>query len=233
MKKILFFIGFLQAILAFAQISDPLWQKAMTIAEKNAQYIPGKTIYQTDIKNPKDSKDNSTIFVILKHQKKETDTIETTIIEAKKDNKPMTEEERKEIDKLTERDLKPKKEGIFFTKDPKKLKVKANNLQKQINGMTCKGYEFEFKNQDEKGKEQILQGIAWLEENSGAPLLMKFSMKKLPMFVKDLEIENLFYFNKKTEQWYSLKLTTSVDISVMLKKIKSVTEMKFSEYWEY
>ncbi len=231
MKKILLVTMLISISFVYAQLTDPLWQKAMNIAEKNSQYIPGKTIYHSDIKNPKNSTDDTVIQVEIKHQLSQGNKIVSTILKAMKNNEPMNDEEKKEISNLTEKEMKPKKDGLFFTKDPKKLKIKATEFKKQINNYLCKGYEFEFITKNEKGKEQILKGMAWLECEKGAPILLKFSLKKMPMFVKTLDIENYFYFNNDNEQWYSLKLNTNVEASILGKKIFNVTEFRFSDYW--
>lgn len=234
MKRILIFTVFMiTTVISFAQGIDPLWLNAVNIARKNNQFVPGKTLYQSDMKNPKDKEDDMLVLVELKHQKKGKDDIETVIISAKKNNKALNPEESKELDKIKEQDFKPKKEGIFLTTDPKKIKVKVTNQKKNINGFICKGFDFEYKGKDEKGKELIYKGIAWLEEECGAPLMIDFTFKKLPMFVKSLNIENYYSLDKENLIWHSIMVKTNVEASFFGKKILNETLLKFSNHWKF
>lgn len=233
MKNILCILLLSLCISAFAQTFDPLWMKAMEISKKSNRYVPGKTLYHSDMKNPKNAEDNVIIDVELKHQRKSKNDIETKIISAKKNHQAMPEDDLKEVKKIAEQDFKPKNKGIFLTDDPKKIKVKAINQQKTINGILCKGFDFEYKTEDEKGKDQTYKGIAWLHAENGAPLLIQFSLKKLPMFVKSLNIENFFLFNPKTMTSVSSMVKTSVEASFLGKKISNITELRFYDHWEF
>lgn len=233
MKNILCILLLSLCVSAFAESFDPLWQKAMAISKKSNRYVPGKTLYHSDMKNPKNAEDNMIIDVELKHQRKNKNEIETDIISAKKNHQIMKEDERKEVEKIAQQDFKPKNKGIFLTDDPKKIKVKALNQNKSINGILCKGFDFEYKTEDEKGKDQVYKGIAWLHAENGAPILLQFSFKKLPMFVKSLNIDNYFSFNQATMTSVSSMVKTSVEASFLGKKISNITELRFFDHWEF
>ncbi|MBW6516083.1 MAG: hypothetical protein K0B81_05640 [Candidatus Cloacimonetes bacterium] len=211
-----------------------LWEKARAIVEANYNIVPGITHHQMVTTDDKSGKILQSSDVMISHQLNDEGEIVSFIleqaIEGEDSNHPDND---KMVKGLLERDLSPKREGIFFTEIGKNLQVIETDIRKEINGYNCREYEIKYTTHDEDKKEITFTGSVWLEENSGAPIYNMFDMDKTPPLVRELTIERWFHFDEDSKQWFLKEMKSTAAVRFLLKRMTNITSMLYSNHWYY
>ena len=232
-KRVFIVVLIMMLMITFVYGSDKLdlWYKAQSIAQQNWNWVPGLTVQNSqtiDVKS-KEVVDVSELW--LSHQPYEDNLILTELVKATSGDKELSKKEaRKTWDELMKRDMTPTKDGFFFA-DEKDLTIIPLDEEEILGDFACSIYQFEYKT-SKKGKEDI-SGKIWLEKETGAPIKREFSMAKNPRFVTGMLVEEYFHYDKNNNQWYREKVETTVNVSVLGKKIDNLTSIDYHDHWLY
>src|SRR5690554_781738 len=223
----------LAVTLLLAEDELALWNRARSIADANLNLIPGITIQEMQTVDKSDKILQSS-KIIITHQLDEDGGISNILIDAsangEKDDEKVSEEL---IAQMLERDLTPKREGIFYTEPGDRLKIRLTGKGKEIEGFYCYEYETEYSNVGPDGKDVKFTGSYWLDGDSGAPIYNVFTMDKTPFLVRNLKIERWFDYDRETNDWYLREILTTTDISMILKRLTNITRITHSDHWLY
>jgi len=221
----------LSSLIAEADIE--LWNRARSIAESNLNLIPGISRQEMQTMD-KSGNILQSSNIIVAHQLNDDGEISSILLEATGNIDDEEEEvSEKLVTQMLERDLTPKREGIFFTEPGDRLKINYTGKKKEINGFTCLEFETEYTNVGPDGKDVTFTGSFWLDEVSGAPIYNDFSMDKTPFLVKNLKIERWYEYDRETGEWYLNEIKTTTDISILIKRMTNITRITYSDYWLY
>ncbi len=213
---------------------DNLWSKAQTIAEANLNLIPGKTHMTMTTVNDRSGDVIQNSEVKIKHFLNEKSEIVSKILQQDVEGEnELDQENDRMINNMLERDLKPKREGIFFLEPNDDFKLKPTGEKSSIKGFDCLEFEFSFNTKTDDDKEVTFVGSLWLEEETGAVIKQVFSSDRTPMFVRDITIERSYFFDKDKQIWYLEEMTTKAEVRLLLRRLTNQSRTVYKDYWEY
>jgi hypothetical protein len=192
-----------------------LWQKALDVFRKNSDWIPGKMSIRSEILDRKGRPDSVTRldFRILVDDQ---GNARTELLQAFKNGKDVSAEMKKSIEVREAKEAKAadKKDrfsismsDIPFNPDKQQNVTVRDHAEKQLMfGRTCQRFDFSFETAitRTKKKESLTWiGKAWLDENSGIPVKLEFSIEPLPKNV--YRFWTIYIYEISTEQDWTLK----------------------------
>ncbi len=197
----------------YAYTQDKLWNKTIEIGEKSRELIPNKIISTTnEVDN--NGKVKSSFLIDLKVSESKDHRLVFYINKATKDNKNITSEFRKEYkerQKKQQTNLTSLKDInlLFFRESQKNVTVNKTNYKESIHHKKCIIYDFSFK----RNEKENYKGRAWIEDETGLPIKLNFTMDPLPKLVKKLDI--VFDYKNKSDSYYfidNIKVEASASI---------------------
>lgn len=175
-----------------------LWQKAIDIFQKNNAWIPGKVTIFSEVLDRQGRSESMTklYFKMIVDDKSE---VRSELLQAFKDGKDISADMKKKLALREAQDKKvAKKKDTFsvsladnpFNPDRQQDVTARAHAEKQLLfGTLCQRFDFSFKTEmvrKDKAEKISWVGKAWLEENSGIPLKLEFSLEPLPKNVHSL-----------------------------------------------
>ncbi len=142
-----------------------------------------------------------------------------------RDGKPASEDkddEKKAEDDSEDVETIP---GFLKAEFQSTVTVKATGERKTIDGRTCAAHEFRRKG--EEGE----QGIAWLDEQTGALLEAQFKPVDMPTGVK--RMDNVLRFAYDDKGWYLTQMNIDVFASAIVFKGGARVNVNFSDHFPY
>jgi hypothetical protein len=206
---------------------DPLWQKAVKIAEQNNAWIPGK-LHHTSRQLSGSGKIKSQESVIIDYQQNDQ-TVEAVFISGQRDNEPLTETDERIQEILKESMLDDS--SLFYNFQGKDLKVTASDKTRIIGEHECRGFDYEFIKESDDSKDIRSWGTVWLENEKGIPLLNEMSFDPPRKMIKNMSI--ITHYNCAEDAWYMNKVQMSFSISLVLMKINMEIDRIYSKFWRF
>ena len=218
----------------FGDRHPELWLKAKGIAEANWQLVPGFTKQTMVTYQTKSEKILHSMDIIVSHRLNEDGTIVNEIVEAviggEESDNP---ENNRMITGILEKDMTPRKRGMFLSDNPNNPSVEATGELMEINGFACTSFRFTYEDSYSDSRKAVYSGTAWLDVSTGAPILLLFSMDKLPMMLRELSIEQYYHFEPETNTWYQEKIVSDARVSLLIRRLTNESTITYSDYWRY
>lgn len=226
-------------VIAQESPADLLWQKAATLAGANLDWMPGKTMSRI-MELDDNGETKSVTESWLRFYLDQNNQVETELLKAVKDGKDITTEQRKKMaedrkkqtDSPDSKDKKrPKKNIDLSDYNPFAPGIQASLTKKNLNRREivqekhCLVYEYRF-------TEEALcyKGLAWLEEATGTPLKLQYSLDPLPKYTTRM-LTVVHYYSGNNGEWYPTSMTMEAAGKFLMIKKNLRIIMEFSEYW--
>lgn len=210
-----------------------IWKKAMSLAARNANWVPSDIYLRVEELNRSGSVKN-TRETWMKLPPGDSDRLRPEVVRALKNGEDVTAESREKQrrrnrDADGENDLTVRVTTPFDPDVREDVTYSATGERRMISRSWCAGFDFTQAVVPPKGKPFSLRGKAWLEEGTGAPLLMTFTLEPLPPGVKQIENTVRFEF-QGDERWYPKSVETDASAGFLFIKKEFRTRMEFIGY---
>lgn len=218
-----------------------LWQKALGIFQKNSDAYPEKISILSEVLDRRDQPDSVTqLFFTMSMDAK--GQMHTELTRALKNGKDISEKMKKnvEIRNLNENNT-PKKEAsltVSLSDSPfnpgqqKNVSFRASEEKQMLFGHSCRRFDFTYQTEIiRKGASDKLTwtGMAWLEEDSGMPLKLEFSMAPLPKRIRSLWTTYLYEVSQP-DRWVLKKIMITGQGGFLFIKKRFRSTTTFSDY---
>jgi len=233
MKKALIFFGlFLLGSFFFKaddRVKPELWQKAVIITESNSKWIPAKIVSITSFHNKK-GKIKSKHEIWQELYVDENNKIISREIKHIKNGKEIVikkkEEKKKNSFSFSLGD------NPFVKKIQNSVSVEATEKTEIMNSKKCLVFNFRRKISKQGEKKEVFRvGKAWVEEGTGYPVKIEFTLDPLPKYTKKFE-HILTYKINEQGQWLLEKLRINgIGGFWFIKKYFKCT-VQFSDYFK-
>jgi len=176
-----------------------LWQKAMDLFQKNSAYYPQKINVLSEVLD-RHEQPSSVTELVFALRLDDAGRLQTELTKALKNGKDISKEMRKkvEIRNPDDDDNAPRKKDAVTVSlsdspfNPERqgaVSYHAKNERRALFGRRCLRYDFTYRTEIiRRGKTEKLTwtGMAWLEEGSGIPVKLEFSLAPLPARIRSL-----------------------------------------------
>ena len=218
-------------------VDDPLWQKAVAIASANENWVPGYVIHNEEVYSRIGIRQENTVTHSELHPYENRD-VEVIFLKILQNGEDITEEFTEEFgDSMILEEDEYLIEHPFRPSSVTEVVYRRLNKRKNVQGKKCIPYAFTF--EDSRG---TWEGTAWLEEESGTPLLVQGTLVSVPLTekwytVSALEVTTSFTSTKDGE-WYADHAVIDSHIEVVIKLFQSyksriIETYTFKDYWRY
>ena len=220
------------SISSYAQIrtvteATQLWDKAVSLVDRNSDWVPGYMTMKTKELTLKDEVKNT--FSIRNRMFPGADgSVQSEMVSFMQNGKDVTEE-RKNSSQNQNSNQSPMagfNETPFHPDVQDSVVIKWTGNTESIDGRICLGFTFEFRNKED----ELVTGTTWLDERSGAPLKLVILPEKLPRFVESME-STIYYLLTEDDDWYTKKVVVQGSGGFLFVRRKFTMEMDFSDYW--
>jgi hypothetical protein len=228
---------------AAAPPADParLWQKALDIFRKNSDLYPEKITIISEILD-RHNQPNSVTQLFFTIDMDANGKLVTKLTRALKNGKDISDEMRKkvEIRDLNQDKTPPKKDSLtvslsdspFNPERQKNVTFHASAEKQMLFGHFCQRFDFTYLTEIvSKGEPEKLtwSGMTWLDENSGLPLKLEFSLEPLPKRIRSLWTIYLYEISEP-DNWILKKITISGQGGFLFIKKRFRSTTTFSDY---
>lgn len=228
-------------VIARESPADPLWQKAVALAGANLDLVPGKMmsrIIELDDNGKTKSVNESWLRFYLAPDKQ----VETELLKAVKDGKDITAEQRKKMAEDRKKQTasadskdnkRPKKSIDLSDSNPFAPGIQASVIKKSldrreiIQEKNCLVYEYHYTKD-----ELSYKGLAWLEEDTGTPLRLQYSLDPLPKYTTRM-LTVINYSSDNSGLWHPATMTMEAAGKFLMIKKNLRMVFEFSEYWRH
>ncbi len=218
---------------AYAESGLSLWEKAREIALENWRLVPGYTRLEMVTYYTRSEKVIQSTDVTVAHVLDEEGEIVNSLVEKESNSEEIDEADQdRMLEGLLNRDMTPKKDSMFLSQDPENPVYEPLNQTKEIKGFLCKAYSFEYESKHED-KPATYTGTAWLDSVTGAPILLTFTIGKMPIMVREFSIDQYYHYDPETNVWYQEKIETTANISLILRRLTNETTTTYWDYWKF
>ena len=214
-------LGLLTSVAQADTLKDPLWQKAVAIADANRDWVPGLVTQQTEEIGKKGKAKLVEDMRIYLSQGEDGSIVED--VKCLKDGKEIKCESDEEEDDDSSSDTLIE---FFAPEFQDKVTIARTDQVKAIQGKQCVAYTFE----QEGDEKEITVGTAWLEETTGMPLEVQFTVKPLPEHVE--KMNQIIRFNSTSlDFWYPEEMLIDLSAGMLIFKKHYHIKMDFNDYW--
>jgi hypothetical protein len=191
---------------ATALRADPLWDKAIQIAEANKGSRPSRIVVTNEMKD--DLGDG--LDVAVYSVKGETATLVAHRINGK--------EQTVGDEKVKTSDLYPERQPLFDPANQGKVTATNTGVERVINGRTTIEFKFTFDGNT---------GSAFLDKTGGFPLEVSYAGNRLPPGVALIKVRNRFRVSGNT--WHAEEIVTTMkgDGTGELRKRTLITTLQY------
>jgi hypothetical protein len=224
-------LGFAAIILAatahtFAgSASDPLWQKALAVAQSNGDWVAGLTITRSEVVYKGET--NGVHEIWQRSELGKDGEVTTRLAKVFEDGKDVTEQEKK---KENGKKASTQPTGSPFSVESQaRLFLTVTNRSRMIAGKDCVGYLFEVRNTNAPKT----RGVAWLERATGIPVeLENVTLDPLPdKRMKEITITTR-YESTTDGTWRVKEMWMLGKVSVFFIKADVRSTTSFRDYWK-
>jgi hypothetical protein len=204
MRTFLFFVSAFFFILLLAASSVPatdnLWQKAIKVASENENWVPGRVTHIEEVYSRIGVRQelNETHSSLKSNNAGE---VELTFQQVIQNGRDVTEEFVQEFGETLVLEEDEYCVEHPFSDSVLHVQYVEKGRRRRINGINCVLYEFTYKN--EKG---TWEGSAWIEEQSGVPVVVDGTLVSVPLDERWYTISKLSisteYISTAAGAWY-------------------------------
>jgi len=196
--------------------ADPLWQKALAVAAANDGVLPRRMLETEKLMDVDGDVVATTVstFELVREQGK----VARRLVKATRNGKEFTEKKQKELDEGPgkDRELFRRSDNVFLVENQARVEVRRTARSQEIAGRRCAGYGFKL-----QGELGPVNGLAWLDEATGAPLLVEASPTAFPELEKvrlKAMTQRFGYRLADDGRWVldSLKVRTELELKKLL-----------------
>ncbi len=228
-----FFFILLLAV-SSASETDNLWQKAVKVASENDNWVPGTVIHIEEVYSRIGVRQelNETYSSL---QSNKSGEVELTFQRVIQNGRDVTEEFVQEFGETLVLEESEYCVEHPFSDSVLHVEYVQKGRRRRINGENCVLYEFTYKN--EKG---TWEGSAWIEEQSGVPVVVDGTLVSVPLDEKWYTVSKLSisteYISTASGEWYPQRATVDSVIEVegdFLQSYKGRIKetYDFEDYW--
>ncbi|HVY68553.1 MAG TPA: hypothetical protein VHH73_01405 [Verrucomicrobiae bacterium] len=248
MREFRYLIGFsLGSILAIVWVNqikaadkpaDPLWQKAVAVAQSNENWVAGLTVMTVAVGHK--GKTEGTYESWSRSSPGNEGRINRETVKAIEDGKDVTEREKKKEAKARQAEknkTETKQSGASPPGNPFDPEIQdrvfitplAPENARNIEGKPCAGYSFVVRNTNGP----TARGTAWLAKETGTPVeIENMTIDPLPeKSLKAMAITTRYQITTNGA-WRVAETVTKSKVRVLLITIDLVTTNTYSEYWK-
>lgn len=175
-----------------------LWQKALTVFQKNSDCFPGNVTVFSEVLDRQGRSDSIT-KLYFNMTIDDQGALHTELLQAFKDGRDISTDMKKKLEVREAQDKKTAKKNetlrVSLADNPfnpdkqQNVTVRAHDEKQLLFGRICQRFDFSFKTEivrKDKAEKITWVGKAWLEENSGIPFKLEFSFEPLPKHMHNL-----------------------------------------------
>ena len=209
-----------------------LWHKAVEIAARNQDWVPGRACTRTEVLNKKgkvEHVEESELRIVPD----ENGRVKTEIVRVVKDGKDETAEARKKQREAEKRASDRGGKHPFRTGKSPFLPEMQDSVVVQpldsvvvIDSVRCAGFRFE----ERVAPDRRIVGTAWLDVKSGAPIVLEFEPRPLPKHVKDMRTR-IRYRRTPDGGWYPVEMVTTGEGGFLFVKKRFRNKVELSKHW--
>ncbi len=234
LRKALLLLGVAAVLFAprLGSAQSELWQKAVQIAARNQDWVPGEAYTRTEVMNKKgklEHVEESELRILPDEQGQ----VRTEIVRVVKDGKDETAKARK---KQRESEKKSSDRGgkhpfrtgrsPFLPEVQDSVQVQPLDSVAVIDSTRCAGFRFE---EQVPGGRKIV-GTAWLDVESGAPVVLEFEPRPFPKHVKAMRTR-ILYKSTGDGGWYPVEMVVSGEGGFLFVKKRFRSTIRLSKHW--
>jgi len=218
-----------------------LWQKAVDIHQRNHAWYPGKIAIVSEVLNRRHEPSSVTQIFLALHYGADG-RMRTDLTRALKNGQDMTEKMKSKVTisnpgegvdpdnentysvSISDSPFNPARQGA--------VSFSASGEKRLLFGHNCQCFEFTYQTTIvSKGEKEKLtwSGMAWLEEVSGLPVKLEFSLSPLPSRIRSLWAIYL-YETARPDKWVLSKVTISGHGGFLFIKKRFRSTTTFSHY---
>jgi len=218
-----------------------LWQKAVDIHRRNRDWYPEKISVLSEVLNRR-SEPTSVTQIFFSLRLGADGRLRTELTRALKNGEDTTEKMRSKVTiRSPGEGLDPDSENTYSVSiadspfNPERQKAvsfSASGEKQLLFGHVCHRFEFTYQTTIvNKGEREKLtwSGMAWLEEGSGLPVKLEFSLSPLPSRIRSLWAIYL-YDTARPDKWVLNKVTISGHGGFLFITKRFRTTTTFSQY---
>lgn len=218
-----------------------LWQKALDVFRKNSDWYPGKVVILSEVLNRRDRLDSTTqLFFSIRMD--EAGRMQTELTRALRNGEDVSEKMRKKVAIRGPQEMQPpgKKDSLnislsdspFNPDRQRHVSLRPNPGKAALFGHRCRRFDFTYFTEiTRNGKIEKLTwtGMAWLDEDSGMPLKLEFSLAPLPKKIHSLWTV-YSYEIARPDRWLLKQITITGHGGFLFIKKKFRSTTAFSDY---
>ncbi len=218
-----------------SEADDPLWTRAVAIAEASRAWRPSRTVARTE-HLARDGRVQSVEEVTLAHPPGTDGETQPELVRFVRDGVDVTAQERAKLarkrNEQRPRDRGAERRGSltvggtpFDPEAQSRISFRRTSEKRTIGGRDCQG--FAYSRTDTEGK--TLVGTAFLDTVTGAPLSLRERPDPLPRFADRVWVTTTFAY-KGPDEWYPTRVEIEGSGGFLLIKKSLRTTIELLDY---
>ena len=152
----------------------------------------------------------------------------------------MAEEDGEPVSSAELQRMQRRMEKISYGSEREEVSPFAPDVQQRItyrrtnqtavkDGRSCDEFRFTFADTDDKGKEILYRGKAWVERQSGLPVAVRYTLDPLPAPLSSFQAEQNYGYGE-TERWLLRSSVIEAKVRLLFVRKHFLTETLYSDY---
>ena len=209
---------------------DPLWQKALSVARTNAEWVAGLVVLRSEVQHKGEVAGVHEVWTRSKLG--DNNEIVKSTVKVLEDGEDVTKQELKKEAKKNKETKKAGREsgGVnpFDSELQDRVTTRRGEQVRQIAGRDVVSYAFEVRNTNGP----TARGVAWLDKETGIPGEIEgMTLDPLPDKRLKAVTTNTRYETTEKGEWRVKEMRIVAKASAFFMTVDVVSIMTFSEYW--
>jgi len=205
---------------------DPLWRKAVELADHNRTWVPGLVILKANVFDGSgDLKDSYEYW--SKQSASSDGSVKNETLRSLKNGQPIAPEKKRPRSERS-RNMPRFDTHAFLPSEQERVSAVRTGQARTFEGVPCVAFRFTHKPADSR---IALSGTAWLDQATGRPMFVQLAPNPLPPFVKNL-LFTVSFAAMTGEEWYPSELRIEGAGGFAFFKRSFRSTMAFSDYWK-
>jgi hypothetical protein len=205
--------------------ADVLWRKAVTLYERNDDWVPGRMRIRTE-ELRKDGTVKSVEESVVALSVGRDGDVATEYVSVTKDGKDVTESRNRNPNRGDGGGGITTQASPFDPELSDNVKARRAPGTRTLEGREMAEYHFTLAREDEPD----VIGTAWIDVRTGAPYRVSSTVDPLPRFVSSLEIR-IDYEYTLDQKWYPVKITFQGAGTILFVKKAYRSTMRLSNHF--
>lgn len=211
---------------ASAAPTDPLWRKAVELADQNRTWVPGLVIVKASVFDGSGGLRDS--YEYWSKQTASADgTVKNETLVSLKNGQPIAPGKKRPRSERS-RSMPRFDTHAFLPQEQQRVIAVRTGEARTFEGVPCVAFRFTHKPAESK---VALSGTAWLDEVTGRPMFVQLSPNPLPPFVRNL-LFTVSFPALNGEEWYPSELRIEGAGGIAFFKRSFNSTLAFSDYWK-